>query len=92
MAELTETDKVKKRQVILQMENLKGKLSELEKGVAEIKMRLNSVLRDDTPNSDEKAAKDQEALGPLANDIRASANRVNMLNLEVDTLLRKLEL
>jgi hypothetical protein len=92
MAELTETDKVKKRQVILQMENLKGKLSELEKGVAEIKMRLNSVLRDDTPNSDEKAAKDQESLVPLANDIRASANRVNMLNLEVDTLLRELEL
>lgn len=83
---------VRERQVTLQMENLKDRLSELEKGMADIRIRLSSVLRDDTLDSGEKATEDQEALVPLASDIRASANRVNILNLEVDTLLRELEL
>lgn len=89
---MAESNEVRETQVALQMENLKGRLSELEKGIANIKNRLGPVLRDDTPDSGEKSTKDQEALVPLANDIRASANRVNMLNLQVDTLLRKLEL
>ena len=59
-------NKEREGQVTLQMENLKGRLSELEKGVAEIKIRLSSVIRGDTLDNDEKAAHDeQESLVPL---------------------------
>jgi prefoldin subunit 5 len=88
---MTESE-ARETQVSLQMENLKDRLSELEKSIASMKTRLSSVLRSDIFENDEKAPKDQEALVPLANDIRSSANRINRLNVEVITLLKELEL
>lgn len=89
MAELNED---RKGQVTLQMKILKGNLSELEKNIAAIKPRLGSVLRDHTPDTGEKAVAEIDALVPLADDIRASANRISMLNVTVCTLLTELEL
>lgn len=89
---MTETNEGKERQVVLQMDNLKDRLSELGKSITEIRARLSSVLRTDMVDSEQKAGKDPETLVPLANDIRASASRVNMLNMEIIGLLQELEL
>lgn len=86
------TNKVREGQVFLQMDNLKDRLSELEKSVTEMKARLGSVLRNDTVDSEGKPGKDPDLLVPLASDIRASASRVNMVNMEITGLLQELEL
>lgn len=92
---MIESNEVKERQVPAQMENLKGRLSELEISIVDIKARFSSVLRDDWLDTSEKAikaVKALESLVPLADDIRICANRINRLNIEVSTLLSELQL
>ncbi len=79
-------------QVTAQMENLKDRLAELENSITGIRTRLKSVLRCDTLEDGEKAAREHEELVPLANDINASASRVNTLNIDIIAILRELEL
>lgn len=89
---MIESNEVEERQVPAQMENLKGRLSELESSIVDIKARFSPVLRDDRLDTTEKTVKALETLVPLADDIRICANRINRLNLEVITLLSELEI
>ena len=95
MTELNEdrkTQVVRETQVALQMERLKEVSSDLEKSITGIRHGLTSVLKSGPSDDEEKPEKDREALVPLANDIRAIANRIGVLNVNVAMLLRDLEL
>ncbi len=89
---MSKDDKVREGQVIREIDSLKDGLATLEKGMVNIRDRLDTVLRKDTLDTDEKAKDEMEALVPLAHDIRSVAFRISMLNIEVTNLLKELEL
>ncbi|HEA68110.1 hypothetical protein LCGC14_2869620 [marine sediment metagenome] len=65
-------------------------LSELAGNIDELENRLCPVLIDPVPSTDE--AKEQEALVPLAEDLRAHKDRIYRLNDKINDIRNRIEL
>ncbi len=88
-----EKEELKNTQVMIQMEELRSAVSEIEKGVSSLKGRLESVLRNDSLASNKEESEEKEMiLVPLANNLRETVSRINNSNNDITAILRELEL
>lgn len=88
---MTKVEEIEEKQVSLEMNEIKSRLSELQNGIFILKDRLGCILRNDSVDVGESTSK-PESLVRLASDIRDNANTVIAMNIEINNILRELEL
>ena len=85
-----ETGQLKETQVQQQISRCCGNLDNLECSIKDLENRLTGILA--SPSVDKEPEKPEQALVPLANNIRATADRINIAVNRINNLRNRIEL